>query len=115
MIEPNTISFIQANLNAMIKMAGEDFDTAKHHSAADPESFAMIVKLLDATYARLPEAAASLHAQGYSWTEIGAPLGLTKAGAFNRFVGRPAQQVAKAAAKLARITPKVAASIEAAA
>lgn len=76
MLEPDERKRWERNLRAMLR----------HASDQDPEGFAEIVQLLDGAVAQLPEAAQRMRElHGYSWTEIAAPLGVTRQSARERF------------------------------
>lgn len=92
MIEPRELQRWQRHMDTLIQRAGED----------DPDTFAALVRLLDATRARLPEAAAQLQrpiqladkrtVRGYSWADIAQALGVSRNAAFKRFHTRPADR-----------------------
>jgi len=54
-------------------------------AGADLEMFRLFAGSVDFARARLAEAAAGLRAQGYSWADIGAALGITRQSAWERF------------------------------
>lgn len=85
MFEPKTIDRYRRELSAMVKAAGQD----------DPESFALVVQMLAEAQSQLTDAADALRQPtangqpGYSWTDLGRALGVTRASAQQRF-GRKA-------------------------
>jgi hypothetical protein len=93
MLEPEDVKRFARNLEAMFAKAGID---------GDPEAFAQVLELID--YARTelaPRAAAELRAQGYSWANLGAAMGVTKQTVQERFGRIPARRQAARAAALA--------------
>ena len=55
-------------------------------STNDPEAFAELVRMADwLSREGLPQAAAGLQENGYSWAEIARPLGVSKPAAWQRF------------------------------
>lgn len=78
-MEPREVDRWQRSLSALLAAGGGD----------DPEGFAEVVRLLDGARARLPQAAAQLREQGYSWADIARPLGVTRDAARQRFSARP--------------------------
>lgn len=81
MIDVGDAKRYEREIRAMLRAAGQD----------DPEGFAEVVRLLDwAVTEGLREAATELRKEqngvrGYSWTEIAAPLGVTRSAAAQRF------------------------------
>lgn len=78
MIEPENIKRYQRELRAMCDKAADD-----------PAAFAQVVRLLDDASKRMRVSAAMLIINGYSFTAIGAELGVTRQAARQRF-GRAA-------------------------
>jgi hypothetical protein len=85
---------------AELHVWGRRMETLLARAGTDPESFAAVVRLIDETRARLPEAAARLTApipladggqsRGHSWADIARALGVSRSAAHERFGPRPA-------------------------
>ena len=85
MLEPQELGRWERNMRAMLRHAADQ----------DPEGLAQLVTLLDQTMAQLPEAVQLMRERhGYSWTEIGNALGVTRQSAWERFGKAVADAVA---------------------
>ena len=81
MIEPERVAAFRRELRALVAYAG---NSENKHS--DPESFALVVRLLDEAQLGLYDAAEHLNEQGFSWEAIGQALGISRQAAYKRFV-----------------------------
>lgn len=70
---------------AMIRQATASQGTDPERGAPDPEAFAQVLAVLAEAQQLLPGACAELRAQGFSWSDIAAPLGVTRSAAQQRF------------------------------
>lgn len=76
MLEPSRISRAQRELRALIREAGEN----------DPEALAQVIALSDWLRTEgLAQAAQAQHGRGYSWSDIGRGVGITRQTAHERF------------------------------
>lgn len=76
MMEPEQIQRFQRELRAAAR------------SADDAEGLAQLVELQRQLESAVAERARALHADGYSWTELARPLGVSRQAARQRY-GRP--------------------------
>jgi len=74
MIEPEDVRRFERHIDLMIKASGDD-----------PEAFAAGVRLAARLQTGLKASAGQLLDQGFSWTQIGAAVGLKKSGAHERW------------------------------
>lgn len=74
MIEPEDVARYRRELAAMLRAACDD-----------PKAMAQVAELLTAAQAGLPVVARRLITQGYSWSDVGAELGVSRQAAWRRF------------------------------
>lgn len=76
MLEPDERRRWQRNMDAILRKIGDQ----------DPEGIAELVQLLDQTIAEVPTYIAHARGRyGYSWTDIGRALGVSRQAARQRF------------------------------
>lgn len=88
MLEPEIVRGYQRKLSSIVDAACKASDGEGGAGKGDPAAFAQVLGLLDAAIADMSRAAAELRAAGYSWTDIGNALGITRASAQQRFGGK---------------------------
>lgn len=85
MLETREIERWERLTEAMIRHTYQDTGRSEV-GAPDPEAFAQVVRVLEYAQRLLPYAANQLRTEGgYSWTDIGNALGITRQSAQQRF------------------------------